>query len=357
MKKAVSLILAFVLIAVLFAGCGGSPSSTVSPGETSARQFTDDVGRTVTVPQKVEKIAVSGPLTQIYILPIASDLMVGYANEFSMDASKYINADFLKLPSLGQLYGGKGTMDLEALLAAAPDVVIDVGEPKGNIVEDLDKLTEQTGIPFVHINATVETSPEAYRKLGDLLSRQDKAEQLATYLEGIYSEVTAIMEKVDADGARKTMLYCLGDKGLNVLAEKSFHAETINEVAKNAAELDDVQSSGDGNEVDMEQLILWNPDVIVFAPESVYSEVGNEVTWQQLDAIKNGSYYETPFGPYGWLQSPPAVQRYLGLMWLCSILYPDYCTYNLSDKVIEYYKLFYDYDLTQAEFAAMTANS
>ena len=40
--------------------------------------------------------------------------------------------------------------------------------------------------------------------------------------------IGTMMEKVDADGARKTLLYCLGDKGVNVIARGSFHAETIN---------------------------------------------------------------------------------------------------------------------------------
>lgn len=84
------------------------------------------------------------------------------------------------LSPASQLYGGKGEMDLEALLTAAPDVVIDVGEIKSSVAEDLDVLTEQTGIPFVHISATVQTAPEAYRLLGQLLGRVDKAEELAS---------------------------------------------------------------------------------------------------------------------------------------------------------------------------------
>ena len=377
MKKIISLLLSVIMVLALFTACGkqqtaatetaaAQTEAAAAPAETAEqtaepvpedREFTDDCGRTVTVPAEITKIAVSGPLAQIYILPIASDLMVGYANEFSEDAQKYINPDFLALPALGQLYGGKGTMDLEALLAAAPEVVIDVGEQKGSIVEDLDGLTEQTGIPFVHVDATVATSGDTYRRLGELLGREQKGEELAAYLEGIYSEITAIMEKVDADGARKTIVYCLGDKGLNVLAQGSYHAETLNILAQNAAELADVVSSGAGNEIDMEQLLLWNPEFIVFAPDSVFEEVGSDAAWLQLDAIKNGNYVETPFGPYGWLQSPPAVQRYLGMLWLCSILYPDYCDYDLQEEVTEYYKIFYDYDLSDAGYQELTANA
>lgn len=355
MKKSIALIAALVMIVCLFSGC--EKEAVSKQNISSTREFTDDCGRTVTVPETINRIAVSGPLTQIYILPVASDIMAGYAVEFSNYVEKYIRPEFLALPSLGQLYGGKGTMDLEALLSAAPEVVIDVGEAKGNIVEDLDGLTEQTGIPFVHIDATVDTAPAAYIRLGELLGREEQCGAVADYLQGLLDDVNGIMAKVDSDNARKTVLYCLGDKGLNVLAKDSFHAQTINLVAKNAAELDDAVSHGDGNEVDMEQLILWNPEYIIFAPESVYSEVGAEATWQQLDAIRNGNYVETPYGPYGWLQSPPSVQRYLGLIWLVDLLYPDYSDIDLQAEVQNYYKLFYDYDLSDAEYAELTSNA
>ena len=162
---------------------------------------------------------------------IPTNDMTAYAE----DAQMYLPADIYKKAEIGQLYGGKGEMDLEALLAAAPDVVIDIGEPKKTTADDLIALTAQTGIPFIHIDATVATAPEAYRTLGKLLDRQEKAEELAAWCEDAYAMIGAMMEKVDADGARKTLLYCLGDKGVNVIAKGSFHAETINLMSENLA--------------------------------------------------------------------------------------------------------------------------
>ena len=346
MKRIISVVLLLAMLSAIFAGVGFAETGVT--GES--REFTDDTGRTVTVPAKIDRIAVSGPLTQIYVLPLCGEKMVGCANEFSYEAEKYISADILALPSLGQLYGGKGTMDLEALLAANPQIVVDVGEAKGSIADDLDALTLQTGIPFVHIDATVETSADAYRKLGGLTGDTEKAEALAVWCENCLETVDDIMKRVDGDGVRKSLLYCLGDKGINVLADKSYHAETLNVVADNAAKLDDVVSSGLGNEVDMEQIMLWNPDVVIFAPDSIYEEAKEDPIWNYLDAVKNGKVYETPFGPYGWLASPPSVQRYLGLVWLCALLYPDYCTYELEDVVTEYYELFYGYELSHEDY-------
>ena len=355
----------FLILCLLLAGCGQAaadpttvPAATqpqtsepatepaTEPAAQGTREFTDSTGRTVTIPQEVTKIAISGPLSQVYILPLAGDMLVGVSNAYAEDAAKYLPSYLYELTEIGQLYGGKGEMDLEALLAAGPDVVIDVGDSKSTIVEDMDSLTEQTGIPFVHIDATVATAPQAYRLLGQLLGREEKAEELAVWCETTYQNAEAIMAQVDADGARKTLLYCLGDTGTNVIAQGSFHAETINMMGDNLAVLEDVVSKGTGNEVDMEQLLIWDPDVILFAPDSCYDQIADAPEWQSLKAVSQGNYYKTPYGPYGWLSSPPSVQRYLGLLWLGALLCPDYINYDLQEEVTEYYKLFYDCDLT-----------
>lgn len=346
MKKIITILLAVCMICSI-AGCG---SVKVPSTPAASREFTDSLGRTVTLPEKIGKLAMSGPMTQIYVFPLCPELLAGFSTAFSEDAEKYIPEEYLKLPELGQLYGGKGTMNLEALLAAAPDVVVDVGEAKDGMAEDLDKLTEQTGIPFVHINATIASTPEAYRMMGELIGNSAKAEQLAAWCEKTLAAVNGCMERVDADGARKNVIYCLGPKGLNVLADGSFHAQIVSLCAKNAAKLDSPVPHGDGNEIDMEQLILWDPDVILFQHNSVYGEVGTSKIWCQLRAVKDGEYYEIPCGPYGWISSPPAVQCYLGMLWLTDTLYPEYTDYDLQVEITDYYRLFYNYELSDADY-------
>jgi iron complex transport system substrate-binding protein len=242
----------------------------------------------VTVPEQITKIAITGPLSQVYILPLAGDMLVGVSNAYAEDAAQYLPAYIFEKTEIGQLYGGKGEMDLESLLTAAPDIVIDIGEPKKTLAQDLQALTEKTGIPFVHIDATVATAPEAYRTLGALLGREEKGEELARWCETTYANMTAMMEKVDADGARKTLLYCLGDKGVNVIAQGSFHAETVNMMSNNLAVVEDVVSSGAGNEVDLEQILLWDPEFIIFAPDSCYADIAGDAQWQQVSAVATG---------------------------------------------------------------------
>lgn len=346
-------IILFLVLSLLLCGCNHASVNTT--GET--QEFTDSTGRTVTLPANITRIAISGPLSQIYILPLAGDMLVGVSTAYAEDAQSYLPAYIYEKTEIGQLYGGKGEMDLEALLAAAPDVVIDIGETKKTTADDLTALTEQTGIPFIHIDATVATAPEAYRILGKLLGREEKAEELAVWCENTYAMIAAMMEKVDADNARKTLLYCLGDKGVNVIAQGSFHAETINFMSDNLAVVEDVVSSGAGNEVDLEQILLWNPDVIIFAPDSCYEDIAASEQWQSVGAVARDDYYKTPTGPYGWLSSPPAVQRYLGMLWLGQLLYPEYTQYDLQTEVTEYYKLFYGCELTEDMYRNLVMNA
>ena len=349
-QKIIALLL---ILSLLFAGCSHLPGYE----KEKTVPFTDSLGRTVNVPERITKIAISGPLSQVYILPLAGDLLVGVSNAFAENAQKYLPEEILNKTEIGQLYGGKREMDLEALLAADPDVVIDIGQSKGSMVTDFDDLTQQTGIPFIHIDADIASAAEAYRTLGKLLGREEKAEALAAWCENTYDNILEIMEKVDADNARKTLLYCLGDTGTNVIAEGSFHAQIVNLMSQNAAVIDEVVSSGDGNQVDLEQILRWDPQVIVFAYGSCYDTVGADPQWQGVSAISGDTYYEAPYGPYGWLSSPPAVQSYLGMLWLGAVLYPDYVTYDLQKEITGYYELFYGCALTEEMYAELTQSA
>ena len=356
-KKRIALLLALVMSASLFA-CGAQPEtnngdSQNTGDEAATRVFTDSCGREVTVPVNVEKVAVSGPLAQIVVFAMAPDKLVGIANAWDESAAQFLDTKYYDLPLLGQLYGGKGEMNLETLLAAAPDVVIDVGEPKGSIVEDMDALQEQTGIPFVHIDAYLASMDNTYAMLGDLLAMPNEAQGRADYCRYAYDRAVEIANSVE----KANLLYITGDEGLNVIAKGSYHAEAIDLLANNLAVVEEPSSKGTGNEVDMEQILNWNPDVILFAPGSIYDSVGSNENWQTVTAIKNGAYYEVPMGPYNWMGFPPSVQRLLGMTWMAKILYPDAADYDLYTEVSTYFQLFYHCELTQTQYDALVANS
>ena len=351
-QRLLALLLALVMTLTL-AACGAQSAPVEENTAPETRVFTDSVGREVTVPAQIDQVAVSGPMAQIVLFALCPDKLVGISNAWDESAAQYLDTEYYNLPLLGQLYGGKGELNLETLLESGAQVVIDVGEAKGSIVEDLDALQEQTNIPFVHIDAALASMDETYTLLGDLLGMPDEAKTLADYCRSTYDRALTIADSVE----KANLLYITGDAGLNVIAQGAYHAEVIDLLSNNLAAVDDPSSKGTGNEVDMEQILNWNPDVILFAPDSIYDTVGDDATWQGVTAIQNGAYYEVPMGPYNWMGFPPSVQRLLGMLWMAKVLYPEAADYDLYTEAAEYFKLFYHCDLTREQYDALVANS
>jgi iron complex transport system substrate-binding protein len=290
----------------------------------------------------------------MFLLSVAPDLFCAVTANYSEAEAEFLPAALAGLTAVGQFYG-QANLNPEEIARINPEVIIDIGEPKKTIAEDMDGIAAATGVPAIHVTADLRSAPEAFRTLGRLLGREEKGEALAAYCEKVLSRADGIMAKVGAN--KKTALYCLGKQGTNVLAKGSFHAEVLDWLAGNAAVVDNPSSRGSGNETDLEQLLLWNPDVILFGYGSVYGQAPADPVWKQLKAIRGGDFYEVPQGPYNWMGSPPSINRYLGILWLGKILYPQYADYDLYGETAEYYRLFYDYDLSRARYASLTANS
>lgn len=316
--------------------------------QSDARLWTDSADRKVEIPQTVSKIAVTGCISQIVVFSLAPDKLVGLADQWSYEAQEIIPDKYLSLPVIGQLYGGKGELNLEELLKKKPDVVIDVGEPKDGIAEDMDALQKQTGIPFLHVDMTLADAGNAYRKLGELLEMEDEAEIYAQYCEEKYAEAQILSDTLGDKKAE--VLYILGSDGLNVIAKESYHSEILDLLTDNLAVLDAPSSKGTGNEVDMEQILEWNPSAVFIESDVLYRNVAEMKEWQSVKAIADNRYYRVPFGPYNWMGFPPSIQRLLGMMWIEKTLYPDMVDYNLEEAVKEYYKLFYHCELTDEQY-------
>ncbi len=344
--------IALLLSCALLTACG-APAASSAPAAPETRSFTDSLGRTVELPEALDKIALSGPMSQIILFALCPDQLVGVSNAWSAEAEQYLDPAYFSLPEIGQLYGGKGELNLETLLDSGAQVVVDVGEPKDSTAEDLDALQEQTGIPFVHVSASISTMDEAYRMLGELIGLEAEAEELAAYCADVYDRTLHIANTVE----KKNVLYITGEEGLHVIAQGSYHAEIMDLLTNNLAVVDDPSSKGTGNEVDMEQLLNWNPDVVIFSPESIYETVGENDSWQTITAIRNGDYYEVPMGPYNWMGFPPSVQRLLGMTWMAKVLYPEAADYDMFEESAKYYELFYHHDLTRAQYEELMAHS
>ena len=374
----ISLILAMILGLSMITGCEKTPpahpsdisapavsdttkpappeTSLTEPSEPETRIFTDSVGREVTIPTKLTRIAPSGPLAQIVLYTAAPDLLCGKASQFSDTQLKLIDKKYGDLPVFGQFYGKGGDFNLEAVLAADTEVIIDIGEAKKTIKEDMDGMQEQINTPAIFIEATFAGMPKTYRDLGELFGDNARTEELAKYCE----ETLELCEKAKAEIPENKVVkayWALGDLGLNTNAVGSFHSELLDYIpVVNVADVE-AASKGGGSEVSMEQILQWNPDYLLVDGIALAEEIKKDPAWGALDAVKNGKVTAIPSVPYGFLSTPPSVNRYLGVRWLGATFYPEIYTDSPETQVKDFFKLFYNIEVDDAQLAEILAGT
>lgn len=319
-------------------------------------EFTDSCGRTVALPVEVEHIVPSGALAQTVLYTLCPDKLQSLSSALTRVQKKYIDKKYWELPITGQFYGGGATVNYEEIIRAAPDVIIDIGETKEHIAADMDALQEQTGIPTIFVEASLATMAAAYETLGKITGETEQAMACAAYIHETLAEASKFSMQIP-ENERKRVLYAQGEYGTEVLGMGSVHAEVLNYVAaENVAKLDAVASEG-GNEVSMEQIYLWEPQVIILSPDANYNEIFDDPAWGNVQAVKDGAVYEVPSGPFNWMDRPPSVQRVLAVKWLGNLLYPDIFNIDMVLETQEFYRLFFHYDLTEDEARALMENS
>lgn len=350
MNRKLAVFLAFALTLSLMVGCAPAKGADAQQGASSETiLFTDSCGRQVELPKNITRVAPSGSIAQMILYTVAPDTLVGWSSNPGGQTAGYIADKYLQLPVLGQFYGGSNTLNMEALIAADPQVIIDLGDMKSTHKDDMDDIQQRTGIPTIFIEANLETFPQAYRTLGELLGCEDAAESIAQYIESTVSEVRAIAATIPEE-ERVTVMFGTGESGLDCNAKGSFHADVIDLVgAENAVVVEEVSSKGGGNTISLEQVMLFDPDVILFASGGPYETVGSDPAWGAIRAIRENRYYDIPMGPYHWLSSPPSVNRIVGIKWLAELIYPEYYDYDVEQETRTFYSLFWHYELTDEE--------
>lgn len=329
-------------------------SSETAEGETKI--FIDDCGREVEIPVNITKVAPSGSVAQMILYATAPDKLACWAGKLGDEQKKYIDEKYQTLPITGQFYG-KGDLNMEALIEAAPDVIIDLGDKKDGMEEDLDNIEEQTGIPTIFIKATVDSYSDMFTTLGELLGAEEQGKALAAYAKTTYEEAEKARNEIkDEDKLR--VMFGTGETGLDCNAKGSIHCGVLEAVGvENAIEVAEVSNKGGGNTITMEEVLKADPDVILLEAEGPYEALREDPYWSGLRAIKDGSYYEIPYGPYHFLASPPSINQIIGIKWLGNLLYPELYPYDMVKELQSFYKLFWHYDLSEGEAKALLAHS
>jgi iron complex transport system substrate-binding protein len=207
-------------------------------------------------------------------------------------------------------------------------------------------VQEQTKIPYLLLDGRLEQTPETYRLLGDLLDAKDRAEQLATYAEETLSGLRRRIASIP-DSERPRVYYGRGINGLESGLAGSVNMEVLERVG--AINVAATAGAGSLSKISIEQVLAWNPDVILVLDPAFYTSVRTDPLWSSVKAVRDNRIYMAPNLPYGWFDAPPGVNRLIGVRWLMSILYPKQFPEDLRTTTRGFYRLFYQVNLTDAQ--------
>lgn len=361
-RQLLALFICLVMSVSLLTGYSETKAATEEPTQSTeqdatqetaeTREITDMAGRKVTVPtaENIKSVFSTGPVAAIFLYMVAPDKLLGWNYELN-DVEKSIILD--KYQDLSN-FGMGDAVNYEAVIAANPTIAINSGKINDTMVSDCDALSESLGIPVVAVDNELNNSAEAFRFMGELLGVEDHAEELAQYAEQVFTDINALS---DIPEEKKVSVYFgNGEDSLETAPRGSQHAQILDVInAVNVADLE----LGDGSRVQIsaEQLLAWDPDVIVVNGEPKADKSGNSAAedilsnpdYASLKAVQDQKVYGTPNAPFSWVDRPAGPNRLIGMRWFSALIYPEYIKCDINEEIHKFFDLFYHVDLSDEQ--------
>lgn len=307
----------------------------------------DASGREIRPPAKVERVYAAGPPASVLVFAIAPGKLTGWTRAMRPNEAQFFDERYAQLPELGRLTGRGNTANVEVALKAKTDLIVDVGSTGATLASLASQVQEQTKIPYALFDGRIEATPAALRALGALMGNQAEAEKLAAWYDDQLKEIKGRTARVSS---HPLVYYGRGSAGLQTGGKGSINVEVLELLgARNAA----AEARAGLVTVSFEQVMLWDPEVILTTDPSYWASVWTDSRWRAVKAVAAKRVYLSPNLPFGWFDFPPGANRLLGLWWAGKLLYPQAFDVDLRAKVAEFHRLFYHREPTAAQLDAM----
>lgn len=293
-------------------------------------------------PQAVRRVFAAGAPAAVLIYVLAPESLLGWPLKVSEEARRLLPRVSADLPYLGRFSGRGSTVTVESLLALRPDLVLDAGTVDPTYLSGAERAWRQTGLPYVLVDGRLADHPAQLRDVGRLLGVQARGETLAGIAERTLALARTVVDR-EAIAARPRVYYGRGPDGLETGLDGSINMEVIDFAGgRNVA----AQAGRGGvTRVSMEQVLAWNPEVILTQEPEFARRVVQDPLWRTVSAVRARRVHLAPSVPFGWLDGPPSANRLIGIRWLLSRLHPgrhpELAPARVRTATVEFYRHFY----------------
>ena len=328
------------------------------------RTITDHAGNTVEVPEKIERIVIDQiPILSTYMAYHhgKAPYIVGYAGSLKQVISntvlKHIAPELLDSQNTVQ---AQSDINIEEIMKLKPDVIFYNASNK----EHYETL-KKTGIPCVGF-ATVGTNGPAdpidrytqwLKLLEDVFGENGKTDDFIKAGQDIVKDVEERISKIDDSKKPTGVILWKYVQGVPMVAGKGVFGDFwLNRIGvKNLAN----ETKGFAK-VSIEQFYQWDPDILYLdgpglldiTTKDVFENSVEGINFSNMKAVKGKKVYNTKLGMWNWFTPNP--DGPLVLAWLAKSTYPEeFKDYDLKAMIKDYYKTWYDYELTNEQIEDM----
>lgn len=318
------------------------------------RTLADQLGRRVTLPDRVDRVVVLQHQTLNLLVQLnAADDIVGVLSSWKKQLGPQFARFMPKITAL-PMPGDLTQVNIESLLALHPQVVFVANYAPPEMIRQI----ESAGLPVVAVslradadgeknkmNPTMANEELAYneglkqgiRLIGEVVSRQKEAQQLIDYTFRARAQANAPVASIPEQ--EKVRVY-MANPDLNTYGAGKYtglmmaHAGAVNVAAATVK---------GARQVSLEQVLQWNPQVIFVQDRypQVVQQIESDPAWQAIDAVKHRRVWLMPEYAKAWGYPMPEALA-VGELWMAKKLYPArYKDVDVDARAADFYRRFY----------------
>jgi iron complex transport system substrate-binding protein len=338
-RKLMGFVVLCAMLAVFLAGCAETPEPP--PEEISTITVVDHLGRTVELQKPAERvIGTHNPsMNMVVVLDGGGSRIAGFGNK-DMAYGLYD----LVAPEINEVTQiGKGkNINMETVMTVSPDLVVMPVRFK----DQIENFTE-IGVPCIALDVEkFDSIKDALSLIGKAMGETERAEAIIGFYDSVIEKVTGLAAKA----SEKPSVIMLSGSSNTAVSTDAMLQNLLIETAGGVNVTAGFQPDELWTDVDIEQIIAWNPDVIYIPTYADYTvdDILNDPQWATISAVKNKRVHKFPSALEPW--DYPVAASSLGLCWTLHNLHPDlYTMDDLMQDVDEYYELVYGQTFSPAQ--------
>ena len=286
------LALMIILLIILLPGCQKNPEEGAFEDNNSEETIIveDSFGRTVEVPQNVERIAALYSFAGYAVSLLGRGATLAVPGGLKRDVLLCRIFPEIKEASVPR----QQTINLEELLRVKPDLVIIRGDTASD-EKELEKL-DKAGLPYIVVEySTIEEQQQAISIIGKAIGREQEAAAYNEYYDQAIARVEEALQDIPQD--QRTRVYHAENQALRTIHHSSLAADWSRAAGIiNVSVGEELTLIGNDYFTTLEQVLIWDPEVIIANENTAVDLILGNPQWSGIQAVRDGRVYQLPQG-------------------------------------------------------------